>query len=693
MNKFLFLCSLSIVCFLPLPGKAQEPDFEASYEGKKETLKHESLTLGISPPKKSFFLGELIPVTFRFKDRETAGQYSVWTGGYDRSGRIPSVSFFVDADSESAKDPLAVYFTSAIFAGGGLGNIHELGEFEQVFHLNEWVRFEKPGTYRLYATSKRVSGKMDAPPLRNPELVSQMVEIEIREPTEKELAQTFSEAEASFTPDDYKKRDETYDALSRIRHLDSKQSRLRLRSMLGEGNGAEFTAMFGLIGTREVDETIKLLEEGISDPEVAVTQNYLNALSRLRHTEKFYEQTAEEQKKPRFTGGFFTMDYRGMPEDWQFLVDSFHLKTGRAKAVCALSLFRLILGEQRQAESAAENSKKGILTVEQKPIIDRNAASAEIKEPLAEVFNELGKEEQKLLLKDSWELIKSQAMIEPLRKIVETPMKSAEYARSNGIHSWALLRYAEMKPDIAHPIILEEIRKPRPMFSLPPLRQLPGELAQADLELLVEHLSLQGSDVERIAGLIEHYGDDTIYDPVKRYYLGKEGRWACAIQTYLLNYLIQINRKEGLDMTFRALKLRENTGCYRSSVINVLTENYDKKLEPRVIAAFLTEQEPDVIVNFLRMLKAHESKEAIDAILTHLERLDPVAVDDDYSYDTEAGAHKEIRKILLRKVASDVRYNDGVQWKLLPDQLDRLKANLITEDEKAEFTKNVLEEN
>lgn len=132
---------------------AVERDFDAIHAERAKSLRHDSLELKIALPKQSFFLGELIPVTFQFEDTQNTGKYQVWMGTYDRSGRIPSVHFVIDGPAGSSCDPLAAYFSGGFFMGGGLGNDAKLGRYEQIFHLNEWIRFDRPGKYRLYTTS------------------------------------------------------------------------------------------------------------------------------------------------------------------------------------------------------------------------------------------------------------------------------------------------------------------------------------------------------------------------------------------------------------------------------------------------------------------------------------------------------------------------------------------------------------
>ena len=59
------------------------------------------------------------------------------------------------------QDPLHTYFTHALLMGGGLRGGSTLSSKPVTVdaNLNEWVRFDEPGTYTLSITSHREVGK------------------------------------------------------------------------------------------------------------------------------------------------------------------------------------------------------------------------------------------------------------------------------------------------------------------------------------------------------------------------------------------------------------------------------------------------------------------------------------------------------------------------------------------------------
>ncbi|MDQ2950094.1 MAG: hypothetical protein M3Y27_29850 [Acidobacteriota bacterium] len=97
-----------------------------------------------------FQRGELIPLDLSFTTGSTK-RFSINMAQYDRSGRMRWETFAVNP-SEGTTDPLAIYFNAFRgFLGGGLTNFQYLSAVPIQIHLqlNEWVRFDQPGTYRV----------------------------------------------------------------------------------------------------------------------------------------------------------------------------------------------------------------------------------------------------------------------------------------------------------------------------------------------------------------------------------------------------------------------------------------------------------------------------------------------------------------------------------------------------------------
>jgi hypothetical protein len=150
---------------------------DAFFERWKElsARQPDGVTLSVTAPKSEFYFGEVIPLELMFTSTQP-GTFLADSRLHDRIGRMNYIEEFVAAPASLCEDPL-----DGLQGGqGGLGGLSggpvalsdKPFQFERV--LNEWVRFRKPGRYRVYVVSRRVTrGK----PI---ELVSNVLTLEIR---------------------------------------------------------------------------------------------------------------------------------------------------------------------------------------------------------------------------------------------------------------------------------------------------------------------------------------------------------------------------------------------------------------------------------------------------------------------------------------------------------------------------------
>src|SRR5690349_9072139 len=146
---------------------------------RAQNLDGVSFTIRFKDNQRQFRQGELMTLELSFASTKPHS-FVVDAATYDRSGRLESDQFVVD-QPDAVVDPLYDYFHSFFgFVGGGLRSIPELTEKPELINadLNEWLRFDKPGHYRLYVVSSRVGRKDNrANPL--PPVISNIVEFEI----------------------------------------------------------------------------------------------------------------------------------------------------------------------------------------------------------------------------------------------------------------------------------------------------------------------------------------------------------------------------------------------------------------------------------------------------------------------------------------------------------------------------------
>lgn len=157
MNNRLFsLVLLLLVCLRPA---CAAPDLEAArLHAVAANPPGVSLTLNLPPGRTQFRQGEVIPLTAAFASR-LPKTYRLNTGPGDREMPWNTDAFQVD-NTTGASDPLAVYYAHE-FGGGYSGAGPQFQDLEAQpvlipYTLNEWLRFNAPGHYRVYLMSGRV---------------------------------------------------------------------------------------------------------------------------------------------------------------------------------------------------------------------------------------------------------------------------------------------------------------------------------------------------------------------------------------------------------------------------------------------------------------------------------------------------------------------------------------------------------
>jgi hypothetical protein len=176
----------SIACLTVCLSLASTTPIFAQAGRLTDEMKADSgVQLSISTKSTRFFSGEVIPLDLAFSST-TPKRYQINLARYDRSGRMNYEQFFVEP-KEATRDPLQLYFNSiAGFVGGGLTGFELLALSPTIIrlNLNEWVSFERPGTYRMSVVSHRVSDSAasDRPMGEPVEVKSNWIELKIVAP-------------------------------------------------------------------------------------------------------------------------------------------------------------------------------------------------------------------------------------------------------------------------------------------------------------------------------------------------------------------------------------------------------------------------------------------------------------------------------------------------------------------------------
>src|SRR5262249_48771620 len=147
LRHFCRFCAIPLAfCFLLFPPRAVAQQFATPSDVRLE--------VHVKNDQSTFFIGQIIPIELLFSS-STPKAYQLDLANYDRSGRMSIEQFRVEPSLGWA-DPIASYLGGI---GGGLRGIGPLSNEPTTIELqlNEWIRFDKPGQYKVHVTSHRVS--------------------------------------------------------------------------------------------------------------------------------------------------------------------------------------------------------------------------------------------------------------------------------------------------------------------------------------------------------------------------------------------------------------------------------------------------------------------------------------------------------------------------------------------------------
>ena len=511
-----------------------------------------SFTVRLKDNRKQFHHGEVItlelsfatskPKTFRF-DAAT----------YERSGRLGLDRFIVDRRTDVV-DPLYDYFNSEfmLFLIGGLRGFPDLTHKPYVItaDVNEWLRFDKPGRYRLYVMSHRINSDAGHHPV-----TSSVVELEILPPDNKWARQKLNDSIAALSKPAADRRA----ACRALRFLGTTAAATEMRQRFrGEDSSCDSEYKFGLIGSPHRNFVIRDMESALSSPEQPVRSSYITTLALLEFTRQTVPPRpdgpypfwgSEEQKNQWWNqSGQRRSVYDQLSANYaRQVVMAIGQKQGKTRAVSL----------QTVLEYRPELNKSGFLQW------------STLVAAIPEVFRRLSIDDQTRMLKDQWETIASPAMLPVLRAVLKDletrPINNStvegEYFSvidRLDLHSITLRRLYELSPQEGRQLILEEITRPSTRVYEHVLSMLPDEtLPELNRPLLanLEEARKAGSvRSEAMINLIERYATADILPEMRTVFEAPDtARLNCSGQAALLAYFLRVDPPTGADYLNKVL--------------------------------------------------------------------------------------------------------------------------------------------
>jgi hypothetical protein len=549
------------------------------------------LTLRFTDGRRQFRPGEIIPIELEFSSAAPK-RFTVDGATYDRSGRLTIDDFVIDR-MDDVSDPMLDYFGSIGGSiGGGLRGVGVLGEkpYTVKLELNEWFRFDKPGTYTLAVKSRRVTDESVTPHTLVP-VESNPVSFEIlpRSP-----AWEASQLESALRLVDAKPvGGRSGCRMMRFLGTDAAAMEMIRRYGADTERGCDFDYMAGLFGAENRASVVRAMEEGLRAPDQPVTGSYLRTLSAL----SVYLQHPEfRPAQTRGTKG--RLIARGELTARPDLVD--------AAMTAYIGIVNAALPDKTDRARAITMVEAQTWPQRQPP-----ARSAASRDQLAAAFLDLPVERQANLLEYQWSTVAGPAMLPALRRLADAPPTND----TPSIADLALRRLAQLAPDEARPLILREIRTPRRGATLKTL----GSLQDVELPDLDDALAanLEASNTEIHAALVHRYATRRVAPRILAAAGDAIGRMACSQQSSIIAYFLRVDEPVGAALLDRAMASR-TTGCWRN-LEQIASLRMTPVVQARAIAD-LDNPDPDAVVGAVQTLGQHGSSAALEALLAAFER-------------------------------------------------------------------------
>jgi len=495
------------------------------------------LTLGLEAGTNRFRQGEIVRLALGFSSTSPQ-RYRLDAAGYDRGGRLHVDELHL-APVAGTEDPIWEYFArGGGWIGGGIRSMPTLGEatVTLTIELNEWVRFDRPGTYRLYVTSHRVEDLRSTSPAGYPGLPT-AVSSSVVEFTIVEADDRWSEsalAGAIRAMDESPGGDARRAACRTLRFLASPAAAREMARRYEPGDrecGSQL--MFGLIGSPAREAAIQAMSERVEAPQGEVDPPFLDTLALLvfdhagipRHAPEILglrpggSRSPEERQGEEARIRMILRRYAGR------LLAALPRKTGRARAVSALTLLELTepasCGAQGEPPAVAPQLADGL------------------REELAASFSELPAAKQEELLSLRWDMLRGPGMAAVLRHTYAEP-PALPWFGGESLPTLALRRLYELAPAEATELLLAEAGRPAPRVGPKALGLLPEEAA-SKLELqIVEHLEAVPptmAGMEELSFLVARYATRAVLPRVQAYYENQLNEWMCWQAAFIAYFL------------------------------------------------------------------------------------------------------------------------------------------------------------
>lgn len=454
--------------------------------------------------KTSWYIGEIIPLHLGFSS-SSEGKWLVTSSSSDR-GFPGTIDEFTVEPASGTSDPLHGLRSTAGVIAGVFSGPDPLGSepIEIVRDINEWVRFERPGSYRVYVTSSRVCRAREREGERHPllcspsektELVSNVVSIDIAVPPAGWAHDRVRAAlEVLDNPDS--EFEERGRAVRVLRFLATPEAAEAMVRLLWTDQHRWYDLRRGILSSPHRSHALSYMEARLIASSQPVTHPFVETLADL------YMLVHEPALPP------YPYDELSRQEAWNA-----QAKLRRGKELGKLDEYyvRLVNAVADKETNAAAVSRKAILDYARSQQYGPTPMPAwfdSVVAGLQQSFLSLPEELQRDLLDNYWPQLAGPEMVPILKRRYGEP---STIQRDPSIHDLALRRLYEISPQDGRELIIDQIRRRTKRIEPETLLILSDD----SLPELNDELATRLEAGDSTTSLVVRYADGEIVDRVK----------------------------------------------------------------------------------------------------------------------------------------------------------------------------------
>jgi len=394
--------------------------------------------------------------------------------------------------------------------------------------LNETMRFDKPGHYIVKVATDRVTKKKGSKvPLTTNEL-----EFDVREMTDQEEQNEIKRLSLLL---DAKPNAQLRQQLAQeLTFLTGEAAtKEKVRRFFQAGEESQYM-IAGFYVARNRDLVLKLLEDGLRDPDQPVNRSYLSAVSGIR----LLKESGPIPSNRTTVGGVFVT-----PE-----------RDPQLAEIQNRYLNELVLNLNKRSGQSLTTTAMTILMSVPKSDPNRSTIINEARHVLMQQFTSLHPYDQEYLMRQYWDDLRDPSMVTALKQMLAYTSKN--------VHDSALKRLIELSSEEARPFALKEICQPESFIDQEIISELKyKELPEVDKCLAAQlrqySTSSQGREtliLEHKAALAVRFATDNIYREVADLIRERGPNLSLAARAALLAYLLKHNEDETMPLISQTLE-------------------------------------------------------------------------------------------------------------------------------------------